>query len=222
MYKDLPQSKFGHCKANQTTFPFFLPELPYDKKALEPHMSAKTFDYHHGKHHNAYVQNLNKLLDNSDLSQKDLETIILSTTGDNQKTAIFNNAAQVWNHSFFWLSMTRDGGGEPTGTLATKINESFGGFNKFREEFIQTGVGQFGSGWVWLVLNPSTNQLEIIKTANAETPITKSKHPLMCCDVWEHAYYLDYQNKRPDFLTVFIENLVNWEFAQENLDNAKK
>ncbi len=222
MNKDLPQTKFGNHKANQTSYPFFLPELPYDKKALEPHMSAETFDFHHGKHHNAYVQNLNKLINDTSLATKDLETIIMATANDSGKAGIFNNAAQVWNHTFFWLSMSRDGGNIPKGTLATKINEAFGDFNNFKQSFVQTGVSQFGSGWVWLVLNSSTEKLEIIKTSNAETPITKSLLPLLCCDVWEHAYYLDYQNKRPEFLMVFLENLANWEFAQENFDNAKK
>lgn len=222
MSKDLPQTKFGNHKANQTSHPFFLPELLYDKKALEPHMSSETFDFHHGKHHNAYVQKLNELIKNTDLSAKDIETIILSTSGDPSKAAIFNNAAQIWNHSFFWLSMMRDGGNMPTGTLGSKINEAFGDFNTFKQEFVQMGVSQFGSGWVWLVFNPSTNKLELVKTANADTPITKGKHALICCDVWEHAYYLDYQNKRPDFLMIFLEHLVNWDFAQENFDNAQK
>ena len=221
MHNELPQTKFGNHKANQTTHPFYLPELPYDKKALEPHMSSQTFDFHHGKHHNAYIQKLNELIRNTDLASKDLETIILSTTNNRNQAAIFNNAAQVWNHSFFWLSMARDGGGIPAGTLGSKINEAFGDFTTFKQEFVQIGVSQFGSGWVWLVLNPSNHRLELIKTSNAETPVTQSKYPILCCDVWEHAYYLDYQNKRPDFLMTFIENLVNWEFAQQNLDTVK-
>ena len=138
-----------------SSYPFFLPELPYDKKALEPHMSSATFDFHHGKHHNAYIQNLNKLIDNTDLASKDLERIIISTTSDSNKIAIFNNAAQVWNHSFFWLCMSRDGGKIPTGTIGTKINEAFEDFSTFKQEFVKAGTVQFGSGWVWLVLNPA-------------------------------------------------------------------
>ena len=216
------QTKFGNSKANQSSHPFILPELPYDKKALEPHMSAKTFDFHHGKHHNAYVVNLNKLIDNTELASQDLETIILSTANKLEKSAIFNNAAQVWNHSFFWLSMKQGGGTPPSGTIAAKIKEAFGDFNSFKQNFIQMGTAQFGSGWVWLVFNSTTSKLEIIKTTNAETPITKSLHPLICCDVWEHAYYLDYQNRRPDFLATFLENLVNWDFAISNFDNIQK
>jgi Fe-Mn family superoxide dismutase len=220
MKHSLSQTKFGNYKANQTSYPFSLPDLPYDKKALEPHMSEETFNYHHGKHHNAYIQNLNKLIDNTDLASQDLENIILSSANDSSKIGIFNNAAQVWNHSFFWLCMKKEGGSSPQGTINTKITESFGSFDKFKQEFIQGGISQFGSGWVWLVLNKTTEKLEIIKTANAETPITKSLYPILCCDVWEHAYYIDYQNKRPDFLTIFLEKLVNWDFAQENFDHA--
>tara|TARA_R110000787_G_scaffold186397_3_gene298009 strand:+ start:17679 stop:18281 length:603 start_codon:yes stop_codon:yes gene_type:complete len=198
---------------------FELPALPYETNALEPHMSANTFDFHHGKHHNTYVVNLNKLLEGSPLEGKSLEEIITATAGDASKAGMFNNAAQVWNHTFFWNSMSPNGGGEPSGDLATKINEDFGSLDAFKEKFKEAGATQFGSGWAWLVVGDG-GKLEIIKTPNAENPMTQGKTPLLTCDVWEHAYYLDYQNRRPDFLTAFLDNLVNWDFAAENLANA--
>ncbi len=218
--KGVNQTPYGNYKTNQTSYPFSLPELPYDKAALEPHMSTNTFDFHHGKHHNAYVQNLNKLLEGTDLTTSTLERIILATFGDKNKVGIFNNAAQVWNHSFFWLSMSRDGGGEPKGKLMEKIREDFGSYDKFVEEFRNAGIGQFGSGWVWLVYDAAEAKLAIVKTANADTPIIKNQHALINCDVWEHAYYLDYQNRRPDYLNIFLTYLVNWDFAEENLASA--
>tara|TARA_R110001599_G_scaffold144783_1_gene326643 strand:+ start:60845 stop:61447 length:603 start_codon:yes stop_codon:yes gene_type:complete len=198
---------------------FELPALPYETNALEPHMSANTFDFHHGKHHNTYVVNLNKLLEGSPLEGKSLEEIITATAGDASKAGMFNNAAQVWNHTFFWNSMSPNGGGEPSGDLATKINEDFGSLDAFKEKFKEAGATQFGSGWAWLVVGDG-GKLEIVKTPNAENPMTQGKTPLLTCDVWEHAYYLDYQNRRPDFLTAFLDNLVNWDFAAENLANA--
>lgn len=198
---------------------FELPALPYEKNALEPHMSANTFDFHHGKHHNTYVVNLNGLLDGSDLAGKSLEEIIMATAGDAAKAGMFNNAAQVWNHTFFWNSMKPGGGGAPSGDLAAKIDADLGGFDAFKDAFKQAGATQFGSGWAWLVVGDG-GKLEVVKTPNAENPMTQGKTPLLTCDVWEHAYYLDYQNRRPDFLAAFLDNLVNWDFAAANLANA--
>lgn len=189
---------------------FTLPELPYATDALEPHMSAKTFSFHHAKHHNAYVTNLNKLIEGTDFAGKTLEEITKSSDG-----GVFNNAAQVWNHTFFWNSLSPNGGGAPTGAIAKKIDASFGSYDKFREEFTAAATTQFGSGWAWLVLDGDA--LKIVKTANAETPITGSAIPLLTIDVWEHAYYLDFQNARPGFIASYLDNLVNWDFANENL-----
>jgi Fe-Mn family superoxide dismutase len=196
---------------------FELPALPYDKAALEPHMSAQTFDFHHGKHHNAYVTNLNNLVKDTPMATLSLEEVILEAAKSGN-AGVFNNAAQVWNHTFFWNCMTPNGGGAPTGAIAEKIDAAFGSYDKFKEEFKQAGVTQFGSGWAWLVIEDGA--LKIVKTANAETPMTKGQTALLTCDVWEHAYYLDYQNRRPDFLGVFLDNLVNWDFVNTNLANA--
>jgi Fe-Mn family superoxide dismutase len=198
---------------------FELPALPYEKNALEPHMSANTFDFHHGKHHNTYIVNLNGMLEGSDLADASLEDIIKATAGDPAKAGMFNNAAQVWNHTFFWNSMKPNGGGAPTGELAAKIDSDLGGFDAFKDAFKAAGATQFGSGWAWLVVGDG-GKLEVVKTPNAETPLTQGKTPLLTCDVWEHAYYLDYQNRRPDFLASFLDNLANWDFAAENLANA--
>ena len=198
---------------------FELPALPYEKNALEPHMSANTFEFHHGKHHNTYIVNLNGMLDGSDLADASLEDIIKATAGDPAKAGMFNNAAQVWNHTFFWNSMKPNGGGAPTGELAAKIDSDLGGFDAFKDAFKAAGATQFGSGWAWLVVGDG-GKLEVVKTPNAETPLTQGKTPLLICDVWEHAYYLDYQNRRPDFLAAFLDNLANWDFAAENLANA--
>jgi Fe-Mn family superoxide dismutase len=197
------------------TMPITLPDLPYAQNALEPHISANTLSFHHGKHHNAYVTNLNKLIEGSPLASASLEEIILKSDG-----GIFNNAAQVWNHTFYWHSMKPNGGGTPSGVLADKITQTFGSFDKFKEEFASAAATQFGSGWAWLVLDG--NNLKIVKTANAETPIKNGQTPLLTIDVWEHAYYLDFQNKRPDYIQVFLNNLANWEFAAENFANASK
>ncbi|MFN7185374.1 MAG: superoxide dismutase [Alphaproteobacteria bacterium] len=197
---------------------FTLPELPYKKTALEPFMSAQTFDFHYGKHHQAYVTNLNKLIEGTDFAGKTLEQIILASSGDAAKAGIFNNAAQVWNHTFFWHSMKPGGGGKPSGELAAKIEKDFGSYEKFAEEFKTAAAGQFGSGWAWLVLDNGT--LKVSKTANAETPLTKGQTPILTLDVWEHAYYLDYQNRRPDFITTFLDKLANWEFAASNFKTA--
>ena len=197
---------------------FELPALPYAKDALEPHMSAQTFDFHHGKHHNTYVVNLNNMVDGTDLAGKSLEDIIKAVAGDASKAGIFNNAAQVWNHTFFWNCMKPNGGGAPTGDLAAKIDAAFGSFDKFKEEFKTAGMTQFGSGWAWLVVEGG--DLKIVKTANADTPLAHGQTALLTVDVWEHAYYLDFQNRRPDFIQSFLDNLVNWDFVAENLANA--
>ena len=197
---------------------FVLPALPYDKTALEPHISAQTFEFHHGKHHNTYVVNLNKLVEGTDLADASLEDIIVKSRGDAAKAGVFNNAAQVWNHTFFWHSMKPNGGGAPSGDLASRIDADFGGLDKFKEAFKNAATTQFGSGWAWLVVKDG--KLEIVKTGNAETPVGTGATPLLTIDVWEHAYYLDYQNRRPDFVQSFLDNLVNWDFAAENLAKA--
>lgn len=194
---------------------FELPLLPYADTALEPVYSAKTISFHYGKHHKAYVDNLNKLLAGNPLETKSLAEIIRSVAGDATKAGIFNNAAQIWNHTFFWHSMKPGGGGKPSGVLAEKIDAAFGSYEKFAEQFKAAAVGRFGSGWAWLVVDGDT--LKIVSTANAETPITAGLKPLITVDVWEHAYYLDYQNRRPDFVQAFLDHLVNWDFAVANL-----
>lgn len=190
--------------------------LPYDFGALESHgMSAKTFEFHYGKHHKAYVDNLNKLVDGTELADKPLEEVITASHKDG-KTGIFNNAAQAWNHTFFWNSLTPNGGGgAPSGDIAAKIDSDLGGYDKFKEEFKNAATTQFGSGWAWLVLDNGT--LKVTKTANAENPLVQGQVPLLTLDVWEHAYYLDYQNKRPDFIQNYLDQLVNWEFANKNM-----
>jgi Fe-Mn family superoxide dismutase len=198
---------------------FELLPLPYARSALEPHMSAKTLEFHHGKHHRAYVTNLNSLVGTTPLAAKSLESIIRETAKDTSKAGIFNNAAQVWNHTCFWNSMKPAGGGAPVGDLASRIDRDFESFEKFKELFQQAAVGQFGSGWAWLVADK--RDLKIVKTANAMTPIVQGQVPLLACDIWEHAYYLDYQNRRPDFVRAFLDHLVNWDFAAKNLASAK-
>jgi Fe-Mn family superoxide dismutase len=194
---------------------FELPALPFAKNALEPHMSAQTLDFHHGKHHQAYVTNLNNLVKDTPLAGQSLEQIIQATAKDESKAGIFNNAAQVWNHTFFWNCMKPNGGGAPTGALAQKINTAFGSFDKFKEQFKQAAATQFGSGWAWLVSDGA--QLKVTKTPNAVNPMAQGQTALLTCDVWEHAYYLDYQNRRPDFVQTFLDKLVNWDFVAKNL-----
>ena len=192
-----------------------LPDLPYAKNALEPHISARTLEFHHDKHHKAYVDNANKLLEGTDLAQLDLEAIIKKVAGDPAKAGIFNNATQVWNHSFYWKCMKPGGGGAPTGAIAQKINTDFGSYEKFVEAFKNAGATQFGSGWAWLVLDGSS--LKITKTPNAENPMVQGMKPLLVVDVWEHAYYLDYLNRRPDYLTTFVDKLIFWDFVNSCL-----
>ena len=198
---------------------FELPALPYAQDALEPHISSETLGFHHGKHHRAYVTNLNGLIKDTEFGGLSLEALMLKTAGDASKAGIFNNAAQVWNHTFYWHSMTPNGGGEPTGALAERIVEKFGSFEAFATAFKTAGATQFGSGWAWLVLKDG--ELQVIKTANADCPFTDGAIPLLTMDVWEHAYYLDYQNRRPDYMGAFLESLVNWDFAAQNLEAAE-
>jgi Fe-Mn family superoxide dismutase len=192
-----------------------LPNLPYEQDALEPHISARTLSFHHGKHHNAYVTNLNKLIEGSELAGETLENIIKATANDASKAGVFNNAAQVWNHTFYWHSMKPNGGGAPSGAIAEKITTDFGSYDNFISEFKAAGLTQFGSGWAWLVLKD--NKLEVMKTANADTPLAHGIQPLLTVDVWEHAYYLDYQNDRGNYLDTFFGQLINWDFVNENL-----
>lgn len=190
--------------------------LPFEKDALEPYgMKAETFDYHYGKHHAAYVANLNKLVEGTEMENAPLEDVIKQSYGDASKTGIFNNAAQVWNHTFFWNSLKAAGGGAPTGDLAAKIDQDFGSFDKFKEAFSNAATTQFGSGWAWLVDDGGT--LKVTKTPNAENPLVQGQKPLLTLDVWEHAYYLDFQNARPAFIKNFLDNLVNWDFVAQNL-----
>lgn len=192
-----------------------LPELPYAKDALAPSISANTLEFHHGKHHKAYVDNLNKLIAGTDLETKSLEDIIAAAAKDQTKAGIFNNAAQIWNHSFYWKCLKPQGGGAPTGAIAGKIHSTFGGYDKFVDELKNAGATQFGSGWAWLVLDGS--DLKITKTPNADTPMVHGQKALLTIDVWEHAYYLDYQNRRPDYIAAVIQHLINWDFVNANL-----
>lgn len=199
---------------------FTLPALPYDMSALEPHISARTLEFHYGKHHQAYVTNLNKFVDGTPLADKTLEEVIQVSSVKGDMTAIFNNAAQVWNHTFYWHSMKPNGGGEPSGKLKELLLSSFKDLDAFASEFKNACVSQFGSGWAWLVYD--NGALKIVKTSNADTPLTTSQKPLMTCDVWEHAYYLDYQNRRPDYVENFFSHLVNWSFVEKNLEEAMR
>ncbi|WP_133139555.1 superoxide dismutase [Fe] [Legionella genomosp. 1] len=189
---------------------FSLPPLPYAMDALQPHISKETLEYHYGKHHNAYVTNLNKLIPGTQFESMSLEEIIKNSTG-----GIFNNSAQVWNHTFYWHCLSPQGGGEPTGQLGEAINKTFGSFAAFKEQFTQTAITTFGSGWAWLVQD-NAGDLKIISTSNAGTPMTDNLTALLTCDVWEHAYYIDYRNARPDYVNAFW-SLVNWDFVSKNM-----
>ncbi len=197
---------------------FALPDLPYSGDGLDPHISSRTLEFHHGKHHATYVNNLNSLTKDGPLADKTLEQIITETAGDAEKAGIFNNAAQIWNHTFYWHSMRPGGGGTPSGDLAARIDASFGSFDAFAEAFTQAATTQFGSGWAWLVVDG--DGLAVTKTGNADTPVAHGQTPLITLDVWEHAYYLDFQNRRPDYIKAFLDDLVNWDFAAENLAKA--
>ncbi len=195
--------------------PFSLPPLPYADTALEPLISANTLSYHYGKHHKTYVDNLNKLVDGKDLASMSLEEIIHASSGKADMAGVFNNAAQVWNHTFYWNSLKPNGGGKPIGAIAAAIDKDLGGYDKFKADLSAAAVTQFGSGWAWLVADAGT--LKIVKTGNAEVPLTKGQKPLLTIDVWEHAYYLDYQNLRAKYVETVIDKLLNWDFANKNL-----
>lgn len=199
-----------------------LPALPYDKNALAPAMSAETLDYHHGKHHQAYVDNGNKLIEQKNLGDKSVEEIMKLSHNNADLAGVFNNVAQYWNHNLFWEMMSPNGGGSKLpANLETAIKESFGGFEQFREKFIADGLGQFGSGWVWLV-SDDQGKLSTMKTPNGENPFVHGKHTLLGCDVWEHSYYIDYRNARQKYLESFLDKLVNWDFVSAQYATAKK
>jgi Fe-Mn family superoxide dismutase len=194
---------------------FTLPPLPYADNALEPVISANTMSFHHGKHHKTYVDNLNNLVKGTELEGQSLEQIVMATAGKADKAPIFNNAAQVWNHTFYWHSLKHNGGGKPSGQLAQMIDQAFGSYDEFKKQLSATSVSQFGSGWGWLVVDGGA--LKVVKTPNAEVPFTKGQKPLLTIDVWEHAYYLDHQNKRAAYVDAVIDRLLNWDFAAANL-----
>ena len=193
-----------------------LPKLPYGESDLAPHISQETISFHYGKHHKAYVDNTNRMIGGTELAAASLEDIVKATAGKPDKKGLFNNSAQVWNHTFYWRSLSPKGGGQPSGKLLDRVKSDFGDFAKFKEDLAKAAVTQFGSGWAWVVLEGG--KLKIEQTPNAENPITVAgKKPLLTIDVWEHAYYVDYRNKRPDYVTAVLEKLVNWEFAAQNL-----
>lgn len=192
-----------------------LPALPYPEHALEPYISARTLGFHHGKHHKGYIDNLNKLISNTEFADLSLEKIITATAGKPDKIAIFNNAAQSWNHTFYWQCLKPNGGGEPPAALKKQIEASFGSMEACKKDLATAAMTQFGSGWAWLVRDGQ--KLRVIKTANADTPLEKCMKPLLVIDVWEHAYYLDYQNRRADYVSAVLEKIINWDFAEKNL-----
>jgi len=199
----------------ESVSPYVLPSLPYAEAALAPVISAHTIGFHYDKHHKGYVDNLNKLIAGTEFADLPLEKIITATAGKADKTAIFNNAAQTWNHTFYWHSLKPKGGGEPPAVLKQKIEASFGTLDACKKELATAATTQFGSGWAWLVQDGG--KLKVVKTGNADVPITTGMRPLLTIDVWEHAYYLDYQNRRPDYINAVLEKLINWDFAAENL-----
>ena len=194
---------------------FELPSLPYANDALAPYMSAETLDFHHGKHHQTYVTNLNNLIKDTDLQNSSLEEIVVKSAKETSMAGIFNNAGQHWNHILFWQCMKPNGGGAIPSELEKKLNEDFGSVDKFKEAFIQAGTTQFGSGWAWLAVN--NGKLVVTKSANASNPLVDGMKPILGCDVWEHSYYIDYRNKRPDYLKAFLDHLVNWEFVASQI-----
>jgi Fe-Mn family superoxide dismutase len=195
---------------------FELPSLPYANDALAPYMSAETLDFHHGKHHQTYVTNLNNLLKDNELQGASLEDIVIKSSKDASMAGIFNNAGQHWNHILFWQCMKPNGGGSIPSELETRLNSDFGSIDQFKEAFIQAGTTQFGSGWAWLAID--NGKLVVTKSANASNPLVDGMKPILGCDVWEHSYYIDYRNKRPDYLKAFLDSLVNWEFVASQLD----
>jgi Fe-Mn family superoxide dismutase len=205
----------AQTKAPQATGPFTLAPLPYKEDALAPHISANTLSFHYGKHHKGYVDTLNKLIAGSELAGLSLEQLINETAGKADKAAIFNNAAQTWNHTFYWRSLRAKGGGEPPAALKQKIEATFGTVEACKKELATAATTQFGSGWAWLVLEG--DKLKVVKTGNAENPLTRGAKPLLVIDVWEHAYYIDYQNRRADYVNAVLDKLVNWSFAADNI-----
>lgn len=199
--------------------PFGLPALPYPENGLEPYISARTLSFHYGKHHQGYVNNTNNLVKGTPYENLSLEEIIKRSASLHENRAIFNNAAQVWNHTFYWQGMKPNGGGGPTGELAARISQAFGSVDGFRETFLKEAASLFGSGWTWLVKEGQS--LKVVQTNNADTPLAHGQMPLLTVDVWEHAYYLDYQNRRKDYLDAFLDHLVNWDFVAENLAKAR-
>jgi Fe-Mn family superoxide dismutase len=204
----------GLSRTAQAASPHVLPPLPYADNALEPIITANTIGFHYGRHHKGYLDNLNKLVAGTEYADLSLEKIITSTAGRPDTTAVFNNAAQLWNHTFYWNSMRSKGGGEPPAALKQRIEASFGSVDACRKELASAAVSQFGSGWAWLVLDG--DKLKVVKTANADVPLTAGTKPLLTVDVWEHAYYLDYQNRRADYVNAVLDKLINWEFALQN------
>ncbi|MGI8933996.1 MAG: superoxide dismutase [Phormidesmis sp.] len=200
------------------TMAYELPDLPYDYTALEPHISKSTLEFHHDKHHAGYVNKFNAAVKGTDFDSQPIEVVITSIVDNPEQSGLFNNAAQAWNHTFYWESMKPDGGGKPSGELAKKIDADFGSYDQFAEAFKSAGAAQFGSGWAWLVLDGGT--LKVTKTLNAVNPLTHNQVPLLTMDVWEHAYYLDYQNQRPEYISIFLNELMNWDFAAQNLAAA--
>jgi Fe-Mn family superoxide dismutase len=196
-------------------YPNTLQPLPYGENDLDPVISARTLSFHYGKHHKTYIDNLNKMIVDTEFAGKSLEEIIVATAGKADRTAIFNNAAQTWNHAFYWHSLTPGGGGEPPSGLKRRIEESFGSVDACKKEMANAAVTQFGSGWAWLVLDGE--KLKAVKTANADVPLTMGMRPLLTIDVWEHAYYLDYQNRRGDYVNAVLDKMINWRFAEQNL-----
>ena len=195
------------------------PVLPYSENALEPHISANTIGFHYGKHHATYVKKYNDMVEGTPHDDQNIEDVIVATVNDPGKAGLFNNGAQAWNHSFYWNCLSPNGGGTPSGQIAEKINADFGSYDAFKEELANAAATQFGSGWAWLALD--NGQLKVVKTANAHTPLTNGMYPLLTIDVWEHAYYLDYQNRRPDYVAAVIDELLNWDFASQNFLGAQ-
>lgn len=218
--KDLLYKTPWGTTGDSETAPFSLPSLPYTQNALVPYISADTMEFHYGKHHQGYINKTNTLIEKTEYSSHTLEQIVHQTAGkkDSGRKAIFNNAAQAWNHAFYWQSMTPEGGGTPTGDLFKKIESDFGSFENFRTAFRTAAASQFGSGWAWLALDRGA--LTVEKTSNADTPLAYGRIPLLTLDVWEHAYYLDYRNRRTDYIAAWLDHLVNWEFAAENFSIA--
>jgi Fe-Mn family superoxide dismutase len=214
----------GHFPAPaiaQGRAPYTLPPLPYAENALEPVISSRTMSFHYGRHHRGYVDTINRMVQGDPLGDLPLEELIKTTNANPNRAGHFNNAAQVWNHTFYWNSLKANGGGQPTGSLKAKIDEDLGGYDKFKADFAAISNGQFGSGWGWLVADDK-GKLALVRTANADTPMARGQTCLLTIDVWEHAYYLDYQNRRADYTAAVIDKLLNWDFANEQLDKAKK